>query len=58
MSQADDQMHSYLEIATASIRIFANDGTIDHQDLDEAGGDGTRILSRPPRSDRQGCATL
>ena len=35
MPQAEDQMHSHLEIATASIRIFANDGTIDHQELDQ-----------------------
>ncbi len=34
MADAKDQMHSHLEIATASIRIFANDGTIDHQELD------------------------
>ena len=34
MSQRNDQMDSHLAIATASIRVFANDGTLDQQELD------------------------
>ena len=34
MPQPHDGMKSHLEIATASIRVFADDGTIDHQELD------------------------